>query len=207
MRIDRPLGGAAVPGATFRRVRFCAPRRSTGHREPVAVVGCITLLMMYSPIWRPISVPTRVEKPVGSGSRPRCGRSQSRRQRHRGWVQRCATPGAVKLVIEISGMSVEPSTDSMTATAAPLSMHARPDTRDAAACCRSAARWLAFLAGLRSRSPLRIAAKRRAQHRRAAWHLVSKATGSCRRTQALRKFLENRKLAPGLLFKVINQRG
>ncbi len=122
MRIDRPLGGAVVPGATFRRARFCAARRSTGHREPVAVVGCISLLMMYSPIWLPLSVPTRVEKPVGSGTRPRCGRSQSRRQRHRGWVQRCATPGAVKLVIKISGMSVEPSTDSMRATAALLSM-------------------------------------------------------------------------------------
>src|SRR3981189_1231884 len=37
-------------------------------------------------------------------------------------VQRWVTPGAVGLVTETSGMSAEPSTDSMTATAAPAWM-------------------------------------------------------------------------------------
>jgi hypothetical protein len=34
---------------------------SAGHRALVSVVGCITLFTTYSPILRPMSVPTRVE--------------------------------------------------------------------------------------------------------------------------------------------------
>ena len=115
----------------------------------------------------------------------------SRRQRHRGWVQRCVTPGAVELVIEASGMSVEPehgfddghrgaALDAMRARI--LGMQRRVVDRLPGG--------LAFLAGLPSRSPLRIAVERRAQHRRAAWHLGLKSDRALPPRSSPTQFLE-----------------
>ena len=51
----------AIPATTFCPTRICEPGRSTDQREPVTGCGCITLFTTCAPIWRPISVPTRVE--------------------------------------------------------------------------------------------------------------------------------------------------
>src|SRR5258706_15152583 len=82
----------------------------------------------------------------------------SRRQRHRGWVQRCVTPGAVESVIEASGMSVEPEHgfDDGHGGAALDAMRARILGMQRRVVDRLPG-GLAFLAGLPSRSPLRIA--------------------------------------------------
>jgi hypothetical protein len=46
--------------STDRRAAF-RPQLSVDQRARVSVVGCITLFTTYSPILRPMSVPTRVE--------------------------------------------------------------------------------------------------------------------------------------------------
>jgi hypothetical protein len=64
-----PKGAVAAP---FDALVYCdepgnagltIPRaRPEDHRAPTSAVGCITVITVYAPILRPISVPTRVEK-------------------------------------------------------------------------------------------------------------------------------------------------
>lgn len=54
-------GEAQARPRLVRQARASEPGGSAGQCGPVAVVGCITFFTTYSPIWRPVAVPTRVE--------------------------------------------------------------------------------------------------------------------------------------------------